>query len=180
MLLTLAVSNGWETHHVDFNSAYLNAELNEEIYMKIPNGHKASESENVFRLKKAIYRLEQAGRKWYLLLRKNLLSQEWQECKKDNCVFQRKNRGLKEILAVYVDDVLIIAENTTAISTIKVELASAFKIKDLGKLDYILGMRISQNRKQKLAMIDQEGLTKHTIAQYSQRTDQKSKLPMQP
>lgn len=143
LLLMLVVSNRWETYHVDFNSAYLNTELNKEIYMKIPNGHNASKSEKVFKLKKAIYRLKQAGHKWYLLLKKNLLDQGWQECKKDNCIFQRRNRGLKEILAVYIDNVLIIAKNIMAITAIKAELVSAFKTKDLGKLDYILGMCIS-------------------------------------
>lgn len=47
LLLTIAISNDWEIYQMDFNSAYLNTELKEDIYMKIPEQHSANKSDKV-------------------------------------------------------------------------------------------------------------------------------------
>ena len=50
---------------MDFDSAYLNGELNEEIYIQQPEGFKVQGKDNwVCRLKKSVYGLKQAGKNW--------------------------------------------------------------------------------------------------------------------
>src|SRR5277367_4136140 len=66
-VLANAAHQDWEIEHVDVKSAYLNAKLEETIYMKAPRGVlKPGQEGKVLRLKKGLYGLKQAGRGWYL------------------------------------------------------------------------------------------------------------------
>jgi len=52
----------WEVHYVDVIAAYLHRPLEENIYMDIPNSVEGAGSKRFWKLKKAFYRLKQAGR----------------------------------------------------------------------------------------------------------------------
>ena len=62
----------------------------------------------------------------------------------DHCIYYRNERGNMLIVGVYVDDI-ILAGNESSIQRVKAALASAFDIKDLGKLNYFLGIKIERN-----------------------------------
>jgi hypothetical protein len=62
-LLTLAAQEGWQVHHVDVKSAFLNGDLKEEVYVRQPVGFiVAGQEGKVLRLRKALYGLRQAPR----------------------------------------------------------------------------------------------------------------------
>jgi len=63
--MVVAVERDWEIEHVDVVGAYLNSELEETIYMKIPEGVDGDVQNYVFRLNKSLYGLKQAGKNWY-------------------------------------------------------------------------------------------------------------------
>jgi len=67
-LLGLANCYKWYIYQIDVKSAFLNRELENEIYMKILPRADAKEGQ-VWLLHKALYGLKQASRKWYLKLR---------------------------------------------------------------------------------------------------------------
>lgn len=63
VILALARSNGWGMHHLDVKSAFLNGNLEEEVYFTQPEGfEKKNESNNAYKLSKALYGLKQAPR----------------------------------------------------------------------------------------------------------------------
>lgn len=67
-LVSYAASNKMLIHQMDVVTAFLNGELEEEIYMNQPEGHAKRGSENlVCRLRKSIYGLRQAPRCWFLM-----------------------------------------------------------------------------------------------------------------
>jgi len=60
-LLALALIHGLEIHQMDFDTAFLNAELEEEIYIMQPEGFIDPEHPDHFcRLHKSLYGLKQA------------------------------------------------------------------------------------------------------------------------
>ncbi|WVZ71725.1 hypothetical protein U9M48_020273 [Paspalum notatum var. saurae] len=65
LLLALAATRGWNVHHMDVKSAFLNGDLKEEVYVKQPPGYVVNGQEHrVLRLRKALYGLRQAPRAW--------------------------------------------------------------------------------------------------------------------
>nr|GEZ67913.1 retrovirus-related Pol polyprotein from transposon TNT 1-94 [Tanacetum cinerariifolium] len=66
VVIVVAASYGWPIHQMDIKSAFLNGELEEEIYVEQPQGFEVKDQEHkVYRLNKALYGLKQAPRTWY-------------------------------------------------------------------------------------------------------------------
>lgn len=58
LMLMITMHKNWEVYQIDIDSVYLNAELTEKIYIKIPEEYLVSNLNNVFRLQKFLYRLK--------------------------------------------------------------------------------------------------------------------------
>jgi hypothetical protein len=74
IILAIAALENLELHSVDISHAYLNGDLEKEIYMKQPKGFEVGGPEFVYKLKKSLYGLKQAGRVWNKKLYSVLLS----------------------------------------------------------------------------------------------------------
>ena len=59
----LAIKKNWEACQVDIKTAYLYSNLDEEIFMEVPEGYDVPEGHCLL-LKKALYGLKQAGQQW--------------------------------------------------------------------------------------------------------------------
>ncbi|XP_021715949.1 uncharacterized protein LOC110683848 [Chenopodium quinoa] len=142
-LISLAAQNGWNLFQLDINNAFLHETLHEEVYMKIPEGVSAPAG-NVCRLKKSLYGLKQASRKWFARLVEELKFQGFNQSKNDYSLFLRKDGVDTTVIAVYVDDIIITGSNDGLTSDLKAHLHHTFSIKDLGQLSYFLGIEVSK------------------------------------
>jgi hypothetical protein len=135
--INVALNQQLEIHHIDVDSAYLYADLNEEIFMSVPEGVEAIDfDEPVCKLKKALYGLKQAGRNWNETLTKFLIEQGFQQSASDACLFIRSKT---EFVLLYVDDCLLCG-STGAVAAMKAEFSAKFGIKDKGALSAFLGI----------------------------------------
>ena len=136
-------------HQMDVVSAFLHGELKEDIYMQQPPGYvQPGKEELVCKLKKSIYGLKQSPRCWNEKLCEHLKLLGFRESGADPCVFTHENERKKlEIIAVYVDDLILIAETLEEIQQMKRCLSDTFKMKDMGKLQYCLGINFELNEK---------------------------------
>ena len=147
LLLALAAKNDWEVHHLDVKSAFLNGELEEEVYVSQPKGYvKAGQETKVYRLLKALYGLRQAPRAWYAQLNKCLLRLGFVKCPYEHAVYTRREGSETLILGVYVDDLLITGTNIANIVSFKKQMAREFDMTDLGTLSYYLGLEVEQRK----------------------------------
>ena len=144
-VLVLAVSKGLKLHQVDVTTAFLNGSFEEEVYIKQPKGFIEPGSENlVCRLKKSIYGLKQSPRCWNLALDSKWKEIGLSQSSHDPCIYYKSEKGNMLVVCVYVDDIILAGQQEGSIQQVKAALASAFDIKDLGRLNYFLEIKIEQ------------------------------------
>jgi hypothetical protein len=108
MLLAVVAHEGWEVHHMDVKSAFLNGDLQEEVYVAQPAGFVVEGAEHmVLKLKKALYGLRQAPSAWNVKLDSCLLSLGFQKSKVEHGVYTRGTGEARLVVGVYVDDLII-------------------------------------------------------------------------
>ena len=143
MLVQLAVENQYIIHQMDVKTAYLNAEIDCDLYVEQPRGFVETNSRReklVWRLKKALYGLKQSGRIWNNVLHEFLSSEQFNQSLCENCVYIRNYNGLMTTIIVWVDDLIICAPNLTLVNDVKCALSNRFRMKDLGQLKWFLGI----------------------------------------
>ncbi|GJV06057.1 retrovirus-related pol polyprotein from transposon TNT 1-94 [Tanacetum coccineum] len=87
-LLATTIQQIWIIEQLDINNAFLHGDLNEEVYMTVPQGYNASLPPNtVCRLKKSLYGLKQANRQWFTKLTTFLLSLGFKQSYVDTLLF---------------------------------------------------------------------------------------------
>lgn len=141
-VIALAASRGWDLFQIDVNNAFLHGELDEEVYMEVPKGI-PNPSNKVCRLRKSLYGIKQASRRWFTKLNFTLVGLGYQQSKIDYSLFLNKSSTSITIIVVYVDDILITGLDQREFQHVKHHHDSYFGIKDLGKLHYFLGLEVS-------------------------------------
>ena len=127
LLLALAASAGWDVHHMDVKSAFLNGELEEEVYVQQPPGFAATGKEHlVLRLVKALYGLKQAPRAWNTKLDACHVKLGFAQCESEHGMYVRGATTTRLIVGVYVDDLVITGSNSSDIDEFKLEMGSLF------------------------------------------------------
>lgn len=204
LLLAIAAKYQLCVHQIDITTAYLNGNLNEEIFMKTPpilgdilDEIVNSEPKNsvisrkcklmidslnkgnqVCRLKKALYGLKQAGRQWNLTFDSKLRQIGLKPINADPCVYVAwKNKEIL-LLTIYVDDVLIASRNLDWIKEIKLQLAKNFEVKDLGTAKYCLGIEIKQDSNG--IIISQKGYIRDLLRKFHMEEAKTLSIPIQP
>lgn len=158
VMLSLADSLNLDVEQLNVKTAFLNGGLEEEIYMDHPEGFKVKGKEDlVCQIKKSLYGLKQAPRQWYKKFDSFMVDHGYQRTTSDTCVFiKRFIYGDFIILLLYVDDMLIIRQNSEKINKLKNEMKKYFSMKDLGPTKHILGMSIRRDRKEHTLWLSQE------------------------
>lgn len=166
IILKLAAAKGWLVHQMDVQNAFLHGDLEEEIYMKLPQGFTGSDPTKVCRLKKSLHGLRQSPRCWYAKLAEVLTKFGFSHDYADHSLFSKIRGSICLHILVYVDDFIIACNDATALQEFQDYLGKCFRMKDLGKLKYFLGIEVSRNdsgfylsqRKYPLDIISEAGL----------------------
>ncbi|KAK1408311.1 hypothetical protein QVD17_39969 [Tagetes erecta] len=143
-LLTVAVKRDWIIHQLDVDNAFLHGDLDEEVYMKIPQGFSRENETRVCRLRKSLYGLKQASRNWYHKFTKFLISLNFRQSKADHSLFTFQNGESYVAILIYVDDVIVVGNDSAKIEQTKRQLDEKFSIKNLGPFKYFLGIEVAK------------------------------------
>jgi hypothetical protein len=168
ILLALAAQHDLEVHQMDVKTAFLNGVLDEEIYMEQPEGFiQESKEHMVCKLKKSLYGLKQAGRSWYQMIDQNFTQLGFQRTCADQCIYHLRTRGIITIVALYVDDLIILTNQVKALARLKEALRERFEMKDLGEVHFCLGVQIVRNRKRGTICLDQGKYIENMIKRFN-------------
>ena len=128
---------------MDVKTAFLNGDLEDEIYMKQPEGFVVKGQEHkVCKLVKSLYGFKQAPKQWHEKFDRIILEYGFRANEFDKCLYYKEIDGAHVLLSLYVDDILIFGSNLKIINDVKSYLSINFDMKDLGEAHVILGMRI--------------------------------------
>ncbi|KAE8188282.1 hypothetical protein CF336_g6216 [Tilletia laevis] len=177
MMVTLAVQFDLKLHGMDVKTAYLNGELDVDIYMKQPPGYDDG-SGKVCRLLRTLYGLKQSGRYWYHKLRDKLLGANFRQLQSEPCLFYKPTKQGPIIILVYVDDVAIAGPTEESVNEIKSEFTSWFKMTDNGPLTSMLGIRIQRSKCGRIATMSQTGYIDQVLQRYGMAACKPSSTPM--
>jgi len=178
ILLAIAAINGLEIHQMDVVTAFLAGNLEEEIFMEQPEGFEIGSKEDdlVCRLRKSIYGLKQAPRVWNQRIRHFLKSIGFEQTYADPCVYI--NRGTDVIIAMWVDDLIIFGKDMANINDLKAQLNKEYEMKDLGELNYFLGIQVHRDKERKIIHISQSGYNRTILERYGMQTSKPANVPL--
>jgi hypothetical protein len=168
LILSLAAARDLEVKQVDFDTAFLNAELSHDVYMELPPGSKYPPG-TVIKLLKSIYGLKQAGHDWHEVLRDLLVSLGYMQLECDKCVFiKRTADGRMIILPLYVDDTLAVYDKQDEHIWLadKAAIASRYAIKDIGDCEWVLNMKLTRDRAARTITLSQEAYIKRVLENF--------------
>ncbi|KAL5852507.1 hypothetical protein ACOSQ3_007625 [Xanthoceras sorbifolium] len=179
LVLKIVAAENLHLEQLDVKTAFLHGDLEEEIYMRQPEGFKEAGKENlVCRLKKSLYGLKQAPRQWYKKFDSFMSSSGFTRCQADHCCYIKRFDNSFIILLLYVDDMLIAGSDMQEIMNLKRELSKQFAMKDLGAAKQILGMRIKRDTKSGTLLLSQAEYIKKVLSRFNMQDAKPVSTPL--
>ena len=138
---------------MDVRTAFLQGDLDEEIYMKQPDGYTDEENPNhACKLNKSLYGFKQAARCWSLAIDRYLKSSGYKQVGADPCLYvksvkQQNGKIDFVILSLHVADILLFSNDISMLNKEKKSLGRRLKIEDLGEVNHVFGMLVKRDRK---------------------------------
>ncbi|KAL5733960.1 hypothetical protein ACOSP7_031821 [Xanthoceras sorbifolium] len=179
LVLKIVAAENLHLEQLDVKTAFLHGDLEEEIYMRQPEGFKEAGKENlVCRLKKSLYGLKQALRQWYKKFDSFMSSSGFTRCQADHCCYIKRFDNSFIILLLYVDDMLVAGSDMQEIMNLKRELSKQFAMKDLGAAKQILGMRIKRDTKSETLLLSQAEYIKKVLSRFNMQDAKPVSTPL--
>ncbi len=159
---------------MDVDTAFLNGDLFENVFLEPPQGVEIQKG-FVLKLKKALYGLKHAPLEWNRKLVAVMKELSLKQAQSDTCIFCND----KLIVAIYVDDLLIVSKLLSDIQKFKVDLSKRFKTKDLGKASRILGLQLERSPDGSW-IIHQKPYIEEIMRQFNVTNVKEVAIPLQP
>jgi hypothetical protein len=179
-ILALAAIEDMEIHQMAVKTAFLNGDLEEEIYMEQPEGFTHEGEHLVCKLHKSLYGLKQSPKAWNQKLDAFLKGIKFTRSDADFSVYVAQVEDVKFFFVVYVDDLILVCNNKDKLLQVKEELSRKFEMKDLDDLHFFLGMEVERDRAQRLLYINQIGYLKEILKCFRMEDCKAIGVPLDP
>ena len=180
MVLAWAADNGLVVHQMDVKTAFLQADLEEDIYITLPPEVQSGDGDLVvYKAEKAIYGLKQAPRAWYDTLRGALEGFEFVAGDADTALFVRRGKYGNTVIICHVDDMLFVGSDED-VAAAKDQVKSAFEVTDLGEVAYHLGMEVTRDWDKGTISLSQRKYTAEVLARFGMTDARYAKVPADP
>ncbi|CAI7906970.1 unnamed protein product [Closterium sp. NIES-54] len=168
VLLHVSAQRDYELHSLDFSTAFLQGSLHEEIWLRRPPGFTGSFPPGTqWSLRRPVYGLRQAPRKWHDKLRTTLAALGFAPSTADPSLFLRTDTSLPPFyVLVYVDDLVFATADTAGLAHVKSELQKRHTCTDLGKLRSYLGLQITRDRAQRTITLTQSQMVQQVLQRF--------------
>ena len=164
-------------YQMNVKSVFLNGFINEEVFVEKPLVFESFNFPNhVFKLKKALYGLNQAPIAWYEKLRKFLISSGFKMGKIDTTLFIKPNDNDMLIVQIYVDDIIFGATNVSLCEEFAKSMHSKFEMNMMGELNFFFSLQIKQLKED--TFINQAKYVRDLLKKYNLEEIKTKSTPM--
>ncbi len=180
LVLAISAIEDLHLHSVDISHAFINGELEEEIYMKQPEGFEEMGPDYVCRLQRSIYGLKQAGRVWNQKLHSVLTLIGFKRLESDRSIYLYVRDDVRIIMPIHVDDLTLASSSQSVIDQVIKELAQHFKLRDLGPTSFLLGIEIVRDRPNRSIFLSQRQYILEMLERFGLTNANTVSTPMDP
>jgi transposase InsO family protein len=185
IIMQIAAVLSWIIKGLDVENAFVESELDKDIYMNLPSDVYCNKFMGKIKVKlnKSLYGLKQAGELWYKLLTSKFYTHGFESLAHDQCVFIKRNEEtlIVTILLIYVDDIIVTGNNELEIDTFIDLLADDFtKLHELGQIQRYIGIDIERDLLNNRIKLTQIPYTKSVISSSETKIDENvsKQIPM--
>uniref|UniRef100_A0ABD2XR42 Reverse transcriptase Ty1/copia-type domain-containing protein n=1 Tax=Trichogramma kaykai TaxID=54128 RepID=A0ABD2XR42_9HYME len=170
-----------EAVQLDVKTAFLNGQLQDEVYMEIPVDLKIDiepGKRKVCRLLKTIYGLKTSPKIWNQKFTQEVNKLGLERDINEPCLFTWRKDGKVVILVLYVDDIILASNHIEKMNEVKTSLRNTFEMKVLGEPNKYLGMEIVRNRRERIMTLTQVEYTKKVLERFKMSESKAQTTPM--
>uniref|UniRef100_A0AAV1U7S1 Reverse transcriptase Ty1/copia-type domain-containing protein n=1 Tax=Peronospora matthiolae TaxID=2874970 RepID=A0AAV1U7S1_9STRA len=178
VVLSIAAKYGLMLHQMDVKTAFLNGSLDEDIYMDQPARYLyAKQPEYVGKLKRSLNNLKQSTRMWNQMIDEFMIKMGFNKSESDHCIYIKRDDQVKILVVLYVDDLILASSSNELLKSTKMALSTRFEMKDLGELNYFLGMEIKNDRKTGMVTVRQTKFLESVLTKFGMDNSKPVKTP---
>ncbi|SGY41602.1 BQ5605_C003g02531 [Microbotryum silenes-dioicae] len=150
-LIALAIALSLKLEQFDFDTAFLNGKMTDDVYMKAPKGWTGTlKPGQCLKLIASMYGTKQAPREWNRALDRLMVEKKWTKCSSDVCLYYKKVDSEFIIVAFYVDDGLVASTSQALIEKEIGDLQATFKLKQQGAVSHFLSLEVKRDAAREL------------------------------
>jgi uncharacterized membrane protein YgcG len=164
-VLSIAGTLDWNVEHCDIVNAFLHGEIQEELYVTVPDGFESAPGK-VFKVVKALYGAKQAGREYNKKLDAHLKANGYVPCLTESCTYTKRVGQDRVIVCIWVDDLFITGSSQTLINALKADIRKEFETKDLGELKWALGMEVHRDRAKRTITLTHRNYLRAVLSEF--------------
>jgi hypothetical protein len=197
ILLALGAANGSDViiEQADVKNAYLNAWMRDDevVFMDIPQLYslfrhlpdefsklKEAGKRIALRLKRPLYGTKQGAHHWYEELKKTLSSLNFRVSVADEATFYKIDGNNFIVIAAATDDFTIVTNSRTLSTKTKAQLNQHFELVDLGDINWLLGVSVTRDLKDKTISLGQQTYIEQIVARFGLTDARPDVTPMEP
>ena len=180
LILAQAALEDLHMTSIDISHAFINGDLDEEIYMKPPPGFKEGDWGEVLHLLKSLYGLKQSARRWNKKLHSALQDLGFNRIRSDPSLYVYERGEVRIYMPVYVDDITIVSRSQPAIDQSITDLSKSFKLRNLGPTTFLLGIEIIRDRPKCTLQLSQRQYILDILSHFGMADCNPVSTPMEP
>nr|GEU90370.1 hypothetical protein [Tanacetum cinerariifolium] len=145
IFIAFVAHKSFPVYQIDVKTTFCNGPLKEEVYINQPDRFIDPHHDKFYRLKKALYGLDQAPRAWYDELSKFLVSKGFPKGSIDQTLFITKHGQDIFLMQIYVEDIIFGSTNPIFFKNYEKLMHIKFEMSMMGELEFFLGIQIHQS-----------------------------------
>ncbi|SGY38977.1 BQ5605_C003g02116 [Microbotryum silenes-dioicae] len=165
-LIAIAAAQGLVLEQFDYDSAFLNGTMTEDVYIKVPDGWPLAHNPgSVLKLLKSMYGTKQAPRQWYAAVDDLMKTRGFHRSTSDACLYIKRKGRRFIFVSLYVDDGLAASNDQQFLNDELSAFNSVYSLKRLGPVKTFLGLEF--HRTSEYIMVHQSTYVRGLLETYA-------------